>query len=210
MKYTLLPVVLVLIATVFFQEDALAGDRSALPRYDRVRVLQSPHRISDRTLLDQNSDSFDLGQLRGRVTLVFFGFTNCPDVCPMALHKLKRFATNTQFDEAEVAYVMISVDGERDTPAVLKDYLARYSPDFIGLTGESGDVKAAAAEFKAAFFASNATGDSDDYTVSHSPQIFVVDQSGHLRAEFYDARIDAMDGIVTALLAEQPVMQTAE
>jgi len=93
---------------------------------------------------------------------------------------------------------MISVDGERDTPEVLKAYLARYSPRFIGLTGTRDKVKPIAAEFSAAFF----KGSGDNYSVSHSPQVFVMDKAGRLRAEFYNASIEAMTDVALALLDE--------
>lgn len=119
---------------------------SDLPRYDRVRVLQLAPSISDIQLIDQDGRPFRLSQLRNKVTLIFFGFTNCPDVCPMVLQKLRQLEEYIGTDTAEIAYVMISVDGERDTPDVMKPYLERYSPRFIGLTGLPGVVKMIAEE----------------------------------------------------------------
>ncbi|MBU2677796.1 MAG: SCO family protein, partial [Gammaproteobacteria bacterium] len=113
-------------------------------------------------------------------------------------------------DSDQIAFVMISVDGERDTPEVMKRFLERYSPTFIGLTGERGVVKALASEFSAAFFKGNAIDKSGAYTVSHSPQVFLVDQDGRLRAEFYNAAVDAMNGTVQALLAEAGISQTSD
>jgi len=171
---------------------------AALPSHDRVRILQSARAISDAELIDQNGEPFALSQLQGQVVLVFFGFTNCPDVCPIALQSLRQLPESGEPKLKDVAYVMISVDGERDTPEVLKSYLAKYSPRFIGLTGEKTKVKAIAAEFKAAFF----KGSGENYSVSHSPQVFVVDPAGRLRAEFYSASVEAMTDVTLALLEE--------
>ena len=181
---------------------------SDLPRYDRVRVLQLAPSISDIQLIDQDGRPFRLSQLRNKVTLIFFGFTNCPDVCPMALRKLRQLEEYIGTDTAEIAYVMISVDGERDTPDVMKPYLERYSPRFIGLTGLPGVVKMIAKKFSAAFFKGNATGKSGTYAVSYSPQVFLVDRHGRLRAEFYNATIEAMSGSALALVNEDKLPHT--
>ena len=174
---------------------------AVLPSYDRVRVLQSARDISEVELVDQDGRPFHLSQLRGQIALVFFGFTNCPDVCPIALQRLRQLEEHGGDDLADIAYVMISVDGERDTPDVLKTFLARFSPRFIGLTGEPGNVKAIAAEFSVAFFEEGANK-GGGYAVSHSPQVFVVDQAGQLRAEFYYATFEAMNGVILALIDE--------
>ena len=175
---------------------------AALLSYDRVRVLQLGRDISDAELIDQDGRPFRLSQLHGQVALVLFGFTNCPDVCPMAMQRLRQLEKSGGPDMAKVTYVMISVDGERDTPDVLKNYLSKFSPRFIGLTGEPGSVKAITAEFSAAFFKGSEVDNGGSYTVSHSPQIFVMDPAGRLRAEFYNASIEAMSGVTLALLKE--------
>ncbi len=171
-----------------------------IPDFDRVRVLEPAREITDVALIDHNGRPFVLSQLRGRVALVFLGFTNCPDVCPMALQRMKQFERSGAVDPDRVAFVMISVDGERDTPAVLEEFLGRISPRFTGVTGETAKLKSMAAEFRAAFFKNAASG--ENYTVSHSPQVFVIDPNGRLRAEFYSASLEAMAGVTRALLDE--------
>ncbi len=191
----------VLIAPIFFLLALpTVGAAPSLPAFDRVRVLEAAREIADVELIDQHGRTFVLSQLRGRVALVFFGFTNCPDVCPMALQRMKQFEEHGGPELDKLAFVMISVDGERDTPAVLEAFLGKISPRFIGVTGETGKLKAMAAEFKAAFFKGAPNGGS--YPVSHSPQVFVVDPDGLLRAEFYSASLEAMAGVTHALLEE--------
>jgi protein SCO1/2 len=139
--------------------------------------------------------------LRGRVALVLFGFTNCPDVCPLAMERLQQIHDARVLDHGEVAFVMISVDGERDTPAAMRAFLARYSPEFIGLTAPPANVEPIAAQFSAVFYKGHiAHGGS--YSVAHSPQVFVLDPVGRLRAELYGASNDAVAGTVRALLEE--------
>ncbi len=174
---------------------------AALPSYDRVRTLNSPRDISDTELVDQDGRPFHFSQLRGRIALVFFGFTNCSNVCPIALQRLVQLDVHGGDELADVVYVMISVDVERDRPEVMKAFLARYPSRFIGLTGEPANVKAIAAAFSAAFFKENAIK-GRGYEVSHSPQVFVVDQAGQLRAEFYHAALEAMNSVVLAIINE--------
>jgi protein SCO1/2 len=151
--------------------------------------------------VDHNGRPFKLSQLQGRVALMLFGFTNCPDVCPLAMESMQQLADSGRVDTAEVAFVLISVDGARDTPAVMKNYLSRFSPDFIGLTDAPNVVKPIARAFSASFFKGGEAHDGH-YNVSHSPQVFVVDRGGRLRAEFYTPSIEAMAAITNALLQE--------
>jgi protein SCO1/2 len=189
----------VLLSALVLVAQLLLAAPDSLPSYDRVQILDPGRSISDAELTDQDGRPFRLSELRGRVALVFFGFTHCPDVCPMAMQRLRQLEESGDVDMAGVAIVMISVDGERDSPAAMKSYLAQFSPRFIGLTGEPATVKPIAAEFSAAFFKGSET-ETGDYMVSHSPQVFAMDTDGLLRAEFYGAPIEAMAGMTRALL----------
>jgi protein SCO1/2 len=174
-----------------------------LPEYDRVRILSAPPTITDAELIGHNGQAFQLSSLQGRVALVFFGFTNCPDVCPVGMSKLRELEESGLINPDKVAYVMISVDGERDTPTVMKAYVHKFSPQFIGLTGEPAQVKPIAKNFSVAFFKESTTNGDQAYSVSHSPQIFAIDPAGRLRAEFYNASIEAMAGVTEALINEE-------
>jgi protein SCO1/2 len=174
-----------------------------IPAFDRVRVLPAAREIGDAELTNQDGAPFRLSELRGRVVLVLFGFTNCPDACPLGMQRMRELHHSDALDLQDVAYVMISVDGERDTPAAMKAFLEKYSSDFIGLTGAPALVQPIAARFAAAFF----KGHSDHaghYDVAHSPQIFVLDTNGRLRAELYTASVEAMIGVANALIDERP------
>jgi YVTN family beta-propeller protein len=194
----LLPSLIVL--TVPILSGTAAAD---VPQYDRVRVLAAPMEVTLEDLTDQNGESFKIGQLNGKVVVILFGFTNCPDVCPIALQRMRQLEVSDIARGNDLAFVMISVDAERDSPAVLKEYLANYSSRFIGVTGDVSKIKRVAKQFSAAFFKGTPIGDGDHYTVSHSRQVFVVDTAGRLRAELYDASLEAMQGVVAALLAEE-------
>lgn len=185
------------VSPVWLSHDAW-GD---IPSFDRVRVLPSPRPIGDAELTNQDGEPFRLSSLNGSVAFVLFGFTNCPDVCPLAMQRLRELYLSGELARDDVAYVLISVDGERDTPDQLKDFLEKYSTDFIGLTGNPDDVRRIASEFSAVFY----KGHSDHgghYDVTHSPQLFMLDQEGRLRAELYNAPLESMVGIASALIKE--------
>jgi protein SCO1/2 len=175
-----------------------------LPSYERVLALATPRSIDDVELTDQNGHAFRLSALRGKVAFVLFGFTNCPDVCPVTMERLREFHDSRAPVGTKVAYVMISVDGERDTPTAMKAFIAKYSNDFIGLTAEPSRVKPIATQFSANFFKGGHIGHGDGYNVTHSPQIFVLDPAGRVRAEVYGASNEAMAGVARALLTEAP------
>jgi len=175
---------------------------AAVPNHERIRVLDTARPVGEARLTNQNGDEVALSSLRGSVTFLLFGYTNCPDACPTGMERLRELRdSGTIPHDVKVKYVLISVDGDRDTPAVLKAFLAKYSPDFIGLTASPSTVKPVAARLSASFFA-GAHDHADHYTVAHSPQIFIVDPVGNVRAEVYGASLEAMADVARALSAE--------
>jgi protein SCO1/2 len=176
---------------------------AAVPAYERVRVLETPKPIGPATLTDQNGAPFELAKLQGKVAFVLFGFTNCPDACPLSMERLRELNHSGLVAADDVSYVMISVDGERDTPAAMKAFLAKYSSDFIGLTADPNRVQPIAQQFSAAFFKGSRHAHDGGYEVAHSPQIFVLDQKGRVRAEVYGASLEAMAGVAHALTDEK-------
>jgi protein SCO1/2 len=180
---------------------ASAGAPAPLPALERVTVLPAPRPIPDFQLTDQEGRPRSLASLRGVPLLVFFGFTHCPDVCPAALIKLKLLHEADGGELKAARVVMISVDGERDTPAVMKKYLASLSPDFIGLTGSPRAVGNIAARFSAVAFKEQADQDGN-YKFFHSSQVFLVDKGGRLRASFSDAALENMVTVTRLVLRE--------
>jgi protein SCO1 len=191
------------LAAVFVLATAIAavGERAAIPALERVYVNPVPAPVEDFTLTDQTGKPRSFASLRGEPTLVFFGFTHCPNVCPSALGRLKLLHESRSGALKDARIVLISVDGERDTPSRLAAYLAPLSPDFIGLTGDPKTTAAIAARFAAVFF-KEPPGKDGAYNVMHSTQVFAVDKAGQLRASFADASIEDMATITALLLAE--------
>lgn len=175
---------------------------ASLPQFDRVMVLPEPREIVDAQLTNHDGEHFRLTQLRGKASLVFFGFTNCPDVCPAAMARFRQLERSGLVDPDQVNFTLISVDGERDSPAVMKKYLQQFSEIFIGLTGDEDDVRKIVSAFRVSFFKGETPGAGDSYTVAHSTQMFLLDQAGRLRAELHNPTVEAMAGITNAVLAE--------
>ena len=173
-----------------------------VPRLDRVRVVETPRAIADAALINEEAQPIRLQELRGKVAFVLFGFTNCADVCPLAMERLAQLHDSGSLSSADVSYVMISVDGERDTPAAMKAFLSRYPEEFVGLTATPNRVTPIAEQFSAAFF-KGAHSAHGEYDVAHSPQIFVLDAAGNLRAELFGASIESMTAVALALLGER-------
>lgn len=145
-------------------------------------VLEPPEPAPRLVLTDSAGTTFDLAAERGKVVLLFFGYTHCPDVCPTTLLDWRHAADSLGADAQRVRFVFISVDPERDTPAGAQRYASRFSPGFVGLTGTRAQVDTLMREWKIAAFRDGVPGDtSSRYTVSHPSQVFVIDGSGALR-----------------------------
>jgi protein SCO1/2 len=179
---------------------AAAAGAKPLPALDRVMTLPVPRVVRDLPMTDHTGAARRLGDLAGKPALVFFGFTHCPEVCPATIQKLALLKSSRAADLADVRVVLVSVDGERDTPEVLKAFLARFSSEFVGLTAPAAQTRELALSFSAPFF-KDAPRDGT-YNVQHSTRVYVLDKHGRLRAEMYDASADAIVGIAKALLAE--------
>jgi protein SCO1/2 len=171
-----------------------------LPKFDRVMTMDAPRVVGDLAMTDQNGAPRRISDLAGAPTLVFFGFTNCPDVCPTTLRQLALIKSSRAKELAGLRIAFISVDGERDTPAVMKDYLQRLPAEFVGLTAPAEQVRGLALRFSAPFFKDPPK--DGEYAVQHSSRIFALDKQGRLRAEIYDASPEAVVGVGRALLAE--------
>lgn len=130
-------------------------------------------------LVNEEGQPVDQTILNGKWSLVFFGFTYCPDFCPATLGMLE--ATKQQLgDKADdLQLVFISVDPERDTPQAMKDYLSSYPMDVVGLTGSPAQVKAAADAYRAVY---QKVGEGEDYTMNHSLTIYLMGPDGKFRA----------------------------
>ncbi len=129
------------------------------------------------TLTDQRGQTVKDMDFRGRLMLVYFGFTNCPDQCPLALGTITQALEKLGGDSAQVAPIFITVDPTRDTPERLKEYLGNFSPMLIGLTGTDAQIAAATKTYKAYYSAPVLQHDEHGHA-DHAEHAYNVDHSG--------------------------------
>jgi protein SCO1/2 len=130
-------------------------------------------------LTDHNGQRRTLADFRGKVVVIFFGFTHCPDVCPTTMLELSQVAKALGPDAGKMQVLFVTVDPERDTPEVLRQYIPSFNPAFLGLYGSAEETARAAKEFKVYFHKQPQRG--GDYTVDHTAGTYVLDPNGRLR-----------------------------
>lgn len=122
-----------------------------------------------------------LQDFRGKVVLIYFGYTNCPDACPMTMANWGRaFNQLTEEEQSRVRGLLVSIDPERDTPQTLKEYTAYFHPNIIGVTGSHDELGKVAALYRSDYNRTH-EGDGDDYIVGHMAFVYVIDTQGKLR-----------------------------
>ncbi len=134
------------------------------------------------SLIDQNDKPFTDADLKGKWQLVFFGYTHCPDVCPTTLNDLSLALDQLGDKKSQVGIVFISVDPERDTPAVLKSYVGSFGGPVAALTGSPDAVAQAAKEYRV-YYAKHPRADGG-YDMDHSALIYIMDPQGRFTATF--------------------------
>lgn len=142
--------------------------------------VDPPRVLRDFTLTDQEGQPMRLSDLRGRLALLFFGYTSCPDVCPTTLVDFAQVKRLLGDQSSQVAFVFISVDGTRDTPAVLKRYVKHFDKDFIGMTGPEDDVRRIGADYGLYFERQPLPGSQTGYSVDHTAVAYLVDREGRM------------------------------
>lgn len=153
---------------------------------EHALLLESPRELPAFSLVDHHGRPFDSGSVAGHWTLVFFGFTHCPDVCPSTLFTLKQVSESlADLPEGErPAVVMVSVDPGRDTPEKLASYVPYFDPGFIGVTGDMPQIMAVTQAMGVAFSYTPLAEGAEGYSVDHTASIFLLDPQGRLAAIF--------------------------
>ncbi len=156
----------------------LAGCDRPRPQTFNGTDITGADQGKDFRLKDPDGRERTLADFRGKAVMIFFGFTQCPDVCPTALIRAAEVKRMLGADGERLQVLFVTVDPERDTPAVLKAYTAAFDPSFVGLYGTLQQTAATAADFKI-FYQKVPTGES--YTMDHSAVSYVYDPAGKLR-----------------------------
>jgi protein SCO1 len=133
----------------------------------------------DFKLVDQHGQPRALADFKGKVVALFIGYTYCPDVCPTTLGELAMVAKELGGDASRMQVLFVTVDPERDSPAVLAKYVPAFNPAFLGLTGDPATIASTAQEFKVFYRKQPVPG--GEYTVDHSAGTYLYDTAGRLR-----------------------------
>jgi protein SCO1/2 len=153
------------------------------------------------TLVDQNGRTVTNETLKGKPTLIYFGYTFCPDVCPTSLLLMETAIDKLGPDAAKkVNLVFITIDPERDTQKLIKDYVGNFGPTFIGLTGTPEHVAAAARAYRV-YFQKVPGKDGAPYLMDHSSIVYLLDRNGRFVTHFtHEAKAEAIAAGVERLL----------
>jgi protein SCO1/2 len=138
-------------------------------------MITPPMPLADFTLTDQNNQTAHLSDWRGKYVVLFFGFTNCPDECPLTMGYLKQMADKLGSLASEVQVVLITSDPARDTPQALGEFLGHFNPSFIGLTSSLSNLQTVWKEFGVTVEANGET---------HSAYVYLIDNQGNLIATY--------------------------
>ena len=163
--------VLVLAVVLYFT------GQSASPIGRAVAAVGGPFRLEDQT-----GKPFSDQDMKGRPFLVFFGYTHCPDVCPTTLFEISEVMKALGRDAGSVGALFVTVDPERDTAAVLKDYLSNFDPHLRGLTGDPAAVAATLKAYRV--YAAKVPLKDGDYTMDHSAAVYLMDKDGRFVSTF--------------------------
>jgi protein SCO1/2 len=151
-------------------------------RYQGV-VIDPPAPAADFTLTDQNGQAFRLSEQQGKVVLIFFGYTNCPDVCPITLSEYKKIKALLGDQADQVVFIYITVDPERDTVERMKAYLPNFDASFTGLTGDRETLQPVWAAY-GVYQQKQDSGSAAGYLVDHSARMYVIDPQGKWRINY--------------------------
>jgi len=171
-------------------------DTSPLPTNLLATVLDNPVPIKDFQLQAHDGSVFSPQTLKGHWSFLFFGYTNCPDICPAALQIMKEAwqLIPRSTDGSAPRMYFVSVDPERDSLDVLKAYVQYFDPSFIGVTGSLDEMDKLTGQLHVLYGFEDDPEDDSAYTVNHSAQILLLDPEGQMRAVIsppYDGKIIA-------------------
>ena len=146
-------------------------------------LIEPPVPAPDFDLVDQYGHPFRLNEYRDKVILIFFGYTHCPDVCPVTLTDFKKVKAHLVEKSKDVVFVFITTDPERDTPKHMLNYLKNFDPEFVGLTEERSSMEPVWQDY-GVYQEKVDIGDPENYLVDHSARTYIIDKNGNLRLTY--------------------------
>jgi protein SCO1 len=157
----------------------LVGCGQRGPQFKNIDITGADYG-KDFHLVDHTGKSRQLADFRGKVVLLFFGYTHCPDVCPVTMAQFGTLMKELGPDAKRVQVLFVTLDPERDTRELLAQYVPAFNPDFLGLYGDMAMTQATARDFHV-FFEKQAGKTPDAYTIDHTAGTYVFDTQGRLR-----------------------------
>ncbi len=175
----------------------------AAARY-RGSLIDQAAPAPDFTLPDTNGQDFSLSAQNGKVVVLFFGYSTCPDECPATMAQFTQIRADLGTKAKDVEFILITVDPKRDNPAVIKSYVASFDPAIHGLTGSEDQLAAVWKDYGVAVeYSPGAT--PDGYLVSHTSRIYMVDRRGRLRLTYtFGTSLEDLEHDLRLLLKENP------
>lgn len=143
-------------------------------------ILQSSTEAANFTLMSSNGQRVSLDDFRGKLVVLYFGYTFCPDVCPATLVEIAGAMNILGEDAKKVQAIMVSVDPERDTPEQLAEYVAHFDPNFLGVTGTPEEI-AELATLYGIYYEKHEGSEASGYLIDHTATVMVIDQEGYLK-----------------------------
>lgn len=167
-------------------------------------LIDPPIQLSDFIMPSSRGEPLSLSSFAGSPTVIFFGYTFCPDVCPLTLSEMKRVKERLGGAGEDLNVVFISVDPERDTPDVLARYVTSFDPAFVGLQGEEATLRRIGKEYGLYYAKSEVQNTAASYLVDHSSAAYLIDGAGRLRVVYpYGTEPEVIARGVQRLLREQ-------
>ncbi|HEX3721149.1 MAG TPA: SCO family protein [Nitrolancea sp.] len=152
------------------------------------------------TLEEAGNKQVQLNDFRGKVVLLYFGYTYCPDICPTTLATIARARASLGADASKVQFVMVTVDPKRDTPARLDAYVQKFDPSFVGLSGTLAQITPIASEY-GIYFQAQSPDSTGGYSVDHTAAVTLIDPQGQRRLlESYGTTSDQFATDIRSLL----------
>jgi protein SCO1 len=171
---------------LFFAAILIVTGRAPSPVGQAIAAVGGPFRLED-----QSGKAVTDADMKGKPFLVFFGFTHCPDICPTTLFDMSQLMKELGPDADRTGALFITVDPERDTPSVMKDYLSNFDPHVRGLTGDRTAINAAIRAYRV--YAKKVPLENGDYTMDHTALVYLMDKNGRFVAPFDVSRTPAAE-----------------
>jgi len=203
-QWILFVLAVVLLAGCGAAASAPSSSSQASPSGEPRTVLEPPKQLIDWELPSNSGTNVKLSDLRGKPVLMFFGYTHCPDYCPTTLGEFKQIKKQLGDAGDDVAYVFVSVDGERDTPEVLDRYVKTFDLAFIGLQGTSDTLQPIAKDYGLYAKKNTEVETAGGYLVDHTVATYLVDKQGQLRVLYpFGVQPETIATDVETMLKEQ-------